>query len=250
MEKRKFRMLTIWVLALIILVVIILIFNSLRRSSHVVLPDYTPVSSAAVSSGEQPGEDGLMRVEITPQTVQTAIETLNRPAEYVRTMTIERLWGSGSGTEKVTVTAMNDLMRMDTELPGGRVRHTIRTEDMVYIWYDSEKTYYSGVSGSMTGDEEQGIPTYEDVLELPPQMIQTADYRTFADENCIYVETEENAEGSLLRYWVSVTSGLLVGAERLQDGTAVYRMAAYPVAETAPTASDFTLPDGTDIMDK
>ena len=44
-----------------------------------------------------------------------------------------------------------------------------------------------------------------------------------------------------------VTSGLLIGAERLQDGETVYRMAAQPVQERQPSPEDFTLPDGREL---
>ena len=71
-----------------------------------------------------------------------------------------------------------------------------------------------------------------------------ADYRAISGVNCIYVETAENADGYVERYWVGVDTGLLMAAERLVDEEPVYRMAALTVDMTAPTAADFTLPDG------
>ena len=47
-----------------------------------------------------------------------------------------------------------------------------------------------------------------------------------SDVRCIYVETAEDEWGYAQRYWVSVDTGLLVVAERLQKGETVYRMAA------------------------
>ena len=61
-------------------------------------------------------------------------------------------------------------------------------------------------------------------------------------------ETAEDAWGYAQRYWVSVDTGLLVVAERLQKGETVYRMAALEADQTAPPAETFTLPDGTDLL--
>lgn len=69
---------------------------------------------------------------------------------------------------------------------------------------------------------EQAIPTYEEILALPPETITQADYRTVSDVRCIYVETAEDEWGYTQRYWVSVDTGLLVVAERLYDGEPVY----------------------------
>ena len=49
----------------------------------------------------------------------------------------------------------------------------------------------------------------------------------------------------MLRYWVSVDTGLLVASEKLVDGETVYRMGALSVDLSTPTAADLTLPDGT-----
>ena len=118
-----------------------------------------------------------------------------------------------------------------------------------WIWYDSDRTAYSGPAGEITADEEQHIPTYEDVLDLKPNAIAAADYRVYSGQNCIYVETEPDPDGYVLRYWISVegmdSMGLLVGAEQLKDGQTVYRMTAQTVEGSGPTTKNFTLPDGT-----
>ena len=77
------------------------------------------------------------------------------------------------------------------------------------------------------------------------ESIAQADYRVISDVNCIFVETGELSGGTVLRYWVSVDTGLLVAAEKLVDGETVYRMGALSVDLSTPTAADLTLPDGT-----
>ena len=83
------------------------------------------------------------------------------------------------------------------------------------------------------------------MLALPVSQIEKADYRSLSGVNCIYVETGEDDDGYVMRYWVSVNTGLLAAAEWLQNGTTIYRMGAPSLDASGPTAADFTLPDGT-----
>lgn len=244
MNNRRFNAISGGFLVLIVLIVVLMMANGLRRTSHITLPD--PSASAAPSdSGAQSAEDAVIRVEVRPDTVQAAVETLARPASYIRVLTVERLWSGGSGTSQVTVTVDRGMTRTDVQSAAGQVRHAITDGTTTYIWYDDERTWYTGPAGDISADEEQSIPTYEDILSLTAEQIAAADYRVFDEAPCIYVETGEDDVGCVLRYWVSVDSGLLIGAEKLQNGTAIYRMAAQPVAENLPTEEAFTLPDGT-----
>ena len=54
-----------------------------------------PTPEASVSPGTDPAADGLVRVEVTPETVQNVIATLARPESYYREVTIEDFWGEG-----------------------------------------------------------------------------------------------------------------------------------------------------------
>jgi len=244
MDKRKFNVVTVSFIALIVLIVALLMASSLHRTAHIVLPE-AAVSASGGSSSLEPSDDAVVKIEITPKTVQAAVATLQRPDRYQRSLTVETIWSGGSNSEQVSVAVSGGMTRTDLTQPDGRVRHSITDGTTTYVWYDSSKTYYSGSAGDITADEEQGIPTYEDVLRLNTEQIVAADYRTFSDAECIYVETAADDAGYALRYWVSVKSGLLAGAEKQKDGTTVYRMAAQPVQGDSPGSSSFTLPDGT-----
>lgn len=174
--------------------------------------------------------------------------TLHRPEAYSRSVTVEYLWNGGSSTSEITVSASGGWSRTDRTLPDGQTRHAITNGETTYIWYNSETDVFTGPAGEISPDAEQTIPTYEDVLALAPEQIAQADYRMVSDVRCIYVETAEDDWGYVQRYWVSVDTGLLAVAERLQDGETVYRMAALTVDETAPDAKTFTLPDGTALI--
>ena len=244
--KRTQKLVTWGIVILVVLVVLLMLVSNLRRSSRVVLPD---TNTSAEGGGDLPAEGGALTVvEVTPETVQAAIETLHRPEAYSRTVTVEYLWTGGSGTIELSTAVSAPWTRVDRTLPDGQVRHTVTNGETTYIWYNSESDVFSGPAGDISPDAEQAIPTYEEVLALPPEQIAQADYRMVSDVRCIYVETAEDDWGYVQRYWVSVDTGLLAVAERLQDGETVYRMAALTVDETAPDAKTFTLPDGTALI--
>lgn len=248
MNKRKIGKFTAaGFAALILLVVAILLSNGLRRSSRIVLPDMTQQADGSAAPAEG-GGNTVAPVTVTPKTVQLAIESLHRPERYRRTITAERLWDGGSGTTRVTVSVDGGWTRTDSTPEGQQTRHTLTDGTSTYIWYGGQSRAYRCAAGAFSADEEQGIPTYEDVLALPVSQIETADYRSLSGVNCIYVETGEDENGYVMRYWISVDSGLLAAAEWLENGATIYRMAAPGLDAAGPTTADFTLPDGTVLI--
>lgn len=247
MDKRNLNWITWSFIILTVLVVIVMLGSTLHRTSYITLPA-SEASHGQTIGDPNTGSDVLTVVEVTPETVQYAIATLARPEAYRRTITIEQFWNGGSGTYEIAVTVSGRWIRTDRTMPDGRVRHTITDDETTYIWYNSEETVYTASAGDISADNEQSIPTYEDILELPGEEITAADYRAITGLNCIYVETAETAEGYALRYWVSVDTGLLVAAEKLLDGEPIYRMGAPAVDRSVPTEAEFTLPDGTVLL--
>lgn len=248
MDRRNLKWITWCFLAITVLTVALMLAGTLRRTTHITLPE---TGSMSGQMEETPGVSGdaLTVVDVTPETVQAAIETLARPQYYRRTVTVEQFWDGGSGTYETAVQVHAPWTRTDRVMPDGRVRRTIVGTEDAYIWYDNESSAYHTSAESVSADQEQAIPTYEDVLALPVESIVVADFRTVSDVECIYVETEETAGGYIMRYWVSVDTGLLVVAEKLLDGEPTYRMASLSVDLTEPTVWDFTLPDGTVLFE-
>ena len=245
MDKRKLNWITWGFIAVTMIVVVMMLMNTLHRPEHIVLPD-TSTASDQVAEDPDTVSNALTVVEITPKTVQSAIATLSRPEAYRRTVTVEQFWSTGSGSYETTVTVSGGWTRMDRTMPDGRVRHSIIGPEETCVWYNNEAEIYRSAVGAVSADNEQCIPTYEDILDLPVEAISTADYRVLSDIRCIYVEAAE--EDSQLCYWVSVDTGLLVAAEKLLDGQRVYRMEALTVDQTEPAATEFTLPDGTNFF--
>ena len=232
--------------ALLVLVVAFLLRVSLHRPTEVILAE----TGGAESGGDvvsDVGQESIRRVEVTPETVQLVIERLARPENYSRTVVVERYWSGGSGQSSAQVAVSGGWTRLDAT-GNGETRHVITGGGRSWVWYGEDEAYYAGAS-ALSADEEQSIPTYEDILLLDTSAIALADYRMLDTTNCIYVETYPDAGGYVERYWIAVENGLLAAAERAQGETAVYRMAGLSVESGTASAEAFTLPDGTMLHD-
>lgn len=247
MDKQK-RNRILWIFMVLMFIALGLMLNNmLHRTAHITLPAETGTEDPN-TQGSSTNNGMLTVVEITPETVQAAIATLSRPQNYQRTVTVEQIWSSGSAKSDLNVAVCEGWTRIDRTLPNGEARHTLTDGDTTYIWYNEETKFYTGAAGEISADNEQMIPTYENILDLPADTIVTADYREYFGINCIYVETAENPQGYALRCWVSVDSGLLVAAERISGEACVYRMTALTLDTTTPLDTQFRLPDGTMVF--
>ena len=243
MDRRRLNHITAVFLAAVVLVVALMLFHSFRSPPSLVLPEEQDSSQLPPDSGDQ--QEALGTVSVTPETVQTAIATLERPEQYRRSICVEQYWDDGSGSWDTSISTNGAWIRMDRTLASGRVRHSITDGSITYIWYDSEMRVFTSVADDITPDMEQSIPTYEDVLSLDAEQISQADYQVTDDYGgCIFVETAPDENGYALRYWVSLDSGLLAAAEKLQNGELIYHMWETAL-DLAPTFDgEFTLPNG------
>lgn len=243
MDRRRLNHITAVFLAAVVLVVALMLFHSFRSPPSLVLPEEQDSSQLPPDSGDQ--QEALGTVSVTPETVQTAIATLERPEQYRRSICVEQYWDDGSGSWDTSISTNGAWIRMDRTLASGRVRHSITDGSITYIWYDSETRVFTSVADDITPDMEQSIPTYEDVLSLDAEQISQADYQVTDDYGgCIFVETAPDENGYALRYWVSLDSGLLAAAEKLQNGELIYHMWETAL-DLAPTFDgEFILPNG------
>ncbi len=252
MDKRKLNWITWAVLAATIILAALMLGGSLNRTAHITLPPSTLPKDPAAENGGGDAGTALTVVEITPETVQSAVASLSRPEDYGRNVTIEYLWPGGSGKHELYTIVRGPWTRVDRGLPDGSTRISVTNGEETYIWYGYGEgaEVYSAPAGNISADDEQSIPTYEDILTLPPEDIVQADYRPLEALTCIYVETAADEAGYSLRYWVSVESGLLVQAEKLLGEDVVYRMTSLYVDETRYDASRFTLPGGRVLLEE
>lgn len=209
-----------------------------RRTAHITLPDSIGLTGTGGTDG-----GAAVPLDVTPETVQAVIATLSRSQHYRRTAKVRRTWSGGEQDTPVVVTVSGGWTRVDRTLPDGTTRHAVTNGLITYLWYGDGGSVAQVPAGAVSADNEQLIPTYEDVLRLPKERIALADYhRIESGINCIYVETtrEDNRKE---RYWIGVSTGLLVAAEMLLDDNSIYWMEAAEPEEPPPDA--FTLPDGT-----
>lgn len=242
MKKRRVSLIGAAFAVLIALVLLFLLRLTAHRPPAVVLPE-TGGAQGESDVIRDEGRNAIQRVEVTPETVQRVIERLARPDNYSRTLTIERYWSGGSGLTNATVYTGGGWTRVDVAEDGGETRHVITGDGRSWIWYGSDERVFTGAA-ALSADEEQSIPTYEEILLLDTERIAAADYRTFEEVNCIYVETAPDASGYVERYWVSVDSGLLVAAERRDGGRLIYRMTGLEADIGSAAEQEFRLPDG------
>ena len=250
MERRRRALFA----ALIAAIIVVAVFSSFalnfftgeRVEVHLADPSAQPGQGDTEGPGS--GDGSFVRVDVTPETVQSVIAALSRPASYYRQITIE-LWAGQSGEYHSVTTAQvwvdNGWIRSDITGPGGMVQHNLVGDGTHWRWYDDEEEYISFPAEEATADLVQRIPTYEDVLALDQEEITGAGYEDYGGLACVYVEVEQEELGSRERYWVASSSGLLVAAERVKGEQVVYRMTALTMESPAPMSSSFALPDST-----
>lgn len=247
MKKRRFSLLGVALAALALIVVLLFSRMSMERSHKVELAE-TDSTQDGDDKYARANREAIRRVEVTPQTVRFVVERLARPENYSRSVTVERFWNGGSGVTEIAARVASGWTRVDVTDENGTQRHVITGEGKSWIWYNDSKKVFSAAS-VLEADEEQSIPTYEDVLRREPASIAAADYRKLDELSCIYVETVADEMGYVERDWVSVESGLLVASERELNGELVYRMTALSSESGSVTTEAFALPDGTALFD-
>ena len=244
MGKRKMAYFHLGFAVLLIVIILILIQGTLRNTATIVLPEMPADSSSAEWNTSQ---NGLHVISISPQTVQAAISTLDRPVAYQRQQTVETFWSNGSGKSVSQVSVSGEYTRIDTTMADSSISHMLVSGGAIATWYDEEETWTTLYSSQFTADIAQRMLTYESVLALPKSSIMQADYRDHNGQYCIYVATEEDADGYAEQYWVSVENGLLIAAERAHFGKLVYRFSADQLETEEPESDLFLLPDGSTL---
>lgn len=206
-----------------------------------------PEPSQSIGPGGQDLPGGAVQVEVTPDTVQNVIRTLDRYTSYRRSVSVEYLSG-GEVISSLTAEVAVDggWTRCDVSEPGGRAEHSILNGDTRWIWYGGSRDYAQLSAGQAAPDLAQRLPTYEDVLVLDRSAISAAGYELREGLPCVYVEVIQPDLDYQERFWVSVESGLLVASETVKGEETVYRMRSYQVESPLSEIGDsFTLPDGT-----
>ena len=223
----------------------------LRRDSDVI-----PLPEAPVSS-EPPGEttpEVPDRIELTTETLHAIVSTLSRPDTYSRDVEVTTYWEDGQAVYHISVYVTEGMTSLRIISPINDEKRIIITQDALYIWYKDDPEPYIGDIGSTgddyrTSDEWQMLVTYEDLLALSQSDIIETEYIEFGGEDCIYAKFQAPLLGYTKVFYVSVDFGLLAAAEEYdRNGALVYTMTAGECAVGEADPEDFTLPDGTILL--
>ena len=250
--SQKKRVLFALIIAAVIVVAVFSSFaiNLIFRSNTTIeLPDVSENDSTEQNDPSASDEqNGFLLVDVTPETVQDVIRTLSRPESYQRTLTATLYWGDNeSSLTTLQVWQNGSVTRVESTPPTGLTQYNLMDQTHLYRWYEGSNSYVTLPLDMAEGDLVQHIPTYEDVLDLPMNAITEAGYEVKEGLPCIYVAATAG-ENSTDRYWISLSSGLLAGAERIQDDVLIYAMSSYaPVVTPCPSDVSFSLPDGTNL---
>ncbi len=248
MEDRKRTVIAV-IIACVVLVAVLYSFgqNLFIQTPELVLPD--PYASDHMGQVSANPEAGGIPVEVTPQTVQLVVASLTRFESYSRNVTAAYLQnGETVGTISAQVWVDDGWVRTDTMLPSGVMESSVVGDGKIWLWYDGSDEVYQTVADEHSADLTQRLPTYEDVLTLDASGITQADYVERDGQDCIYLEFEQPELGYLYRYWISVSSGLLIAAETEKAGELVYTMSSYGISSPLSEELEmFVLPDGTTL---
>ena len=233
--------------------IVVAMFASFGRSLFLVnipsvsLAQLNEDTSDGSDSSVQGQDDQFWQVDVTPETVQSIVASLSRPESYYRELTVETLWSDGSHSTSVQFWQDGGWSHTRQILPSGAVRHDLTGEDTTYYWYEGSERYRSFPADEYSADLTQHITSYEDVLDLDKDTITQTGYERRDVWPCVYLQVQVS-DTVVERYWISTDTGLLVSAEREQNGQLVYRMTAYTQVQTpCPTTASFALPDGTEL---
>ena len=202
-------------------------------TAPVVLPETSPY--AAPSPPE--GRGGLVPAKVTPETVQAVVATLSRPDGYSRRLQVVSSWLGGEAAWQVRVWHKGTAtrIRITPEAEGEPEKDVLILDKEIRIRYDGDERVFQSSAGSPAlTDALQLIPSYEDVLALEPGQIEEAGYVEQDGVWRILVAAREEPTGYLMRYYVSIETGLLEAADRMDGTDLIYSMRARQADLAAP----------------
>ena len=165
--------------------------------------------SSALPSGEDPARDAV--IDITTETVQTAISTLRRAEGYSRRLTVQSFWTGGSSTTEIDAHIRGEDVRLTVREGGAEVKHILIKGGEAWIWYEGEAGVWHGSAKDGDADAYQTLLTYEDVLSLDESAILDAGYTVWQGENCLFVRYTAGELGYEHLCYISDATGLLMG---------------------------------------
>ena len=254
MSSKRVRFVAIAGAAFVALVVIIslLVAKISQDTLYMALPE-TQAGSSDTQSGGSDTDDEIVRVEVTTETVQAVIATMQRPVSYWRQVQVTNYYGDESAVYDIEVCVLEQAKSV--EITGaGYTKNIILAGDMLYVWEDGEQDYYEAALDASEDSDRlvdmyQMILTYEDVLEVEASQITDAGYGELNGEMCIVVGYITQQLGYKTTCYISVEKGLVIAAEQYDADELIYSMSSSDFTTEIQDDSPFDLPDGANVLD-
>ena len=231
--------------AAIIVFIAILVAYTLNNpdadTPGVVLP--SPVTGGAISVNTEDYEKNRRRIEVTPETVQSAISSLTKAGDYSRAIYVERFSGvrSGSCVINVWIHGQNSRIGINN---GAVTKDILIAGDEIWIRYsDSQDLYYGHINEKTNNetDEYQSLISYEDISALDPAGIIDAGYTDHNGDNCIFAEYISGHLGYRNIVYISVDTGLIMGNEMYDGDYLIYKMTS-GIPDISTPGDEFFIP--------
>lgn len=245
MKPRTLRGILVFTVACVMLLLLAMYYFDETQLPVVELPS-APVGSDSLQSTDKLGQGQYTAAEVVPDTVQAVVTTLYRTENYSRNVTVERFWSGGGSTEKLECHVRGSDAHIVSSMTADP-KHTLILDDSLYIWYGSSQWEYVGIPSSaveygVAADEFAGMLTYEELLRLDKSDISEAGYTIFGDESCIWARYSSGPLGYISKVYISIGTGLLMGAERYDGDELIYRMSSDEPVVGIPADDWFTAP--------
>ena len=228
--------------AVVIIVVIVFFVKTLSSpdDSHAI-----NMPSPAVDSSGNTSDDGINRVEVTPETVKAVLGTLSRAESFSRTYSIKTYWDGGESESNLSYWQKGSNIRMSIS-QNETIRNILVIDNDLYVWYDGSsgifKSKLSESSVAREVDKFSGLVTYEDIMEVPQEDILNAGYDVHSGQSRIIVEYKSGELDYVNRLYISVDNGLLIAAEKYDGETLIYSMESDSPELSTPSDEIFAIP--------
>lgn len=244
MNKKEWPMLLfpVSVFAMIALILILLFVPDMSTTLINTVPEYPP-ELGTIDSNETLVSDA---VTVDKTNIKNLVAAMRRPSEYFSETQSILSHSKGSATYLRKTWVKGKLTRIDSLLSSGAVsERRIYSDKFVYIWAPSSRTYHKAARGDFRPDDDRMMMHYEDIINANDEDIATAQLTMYDGASCIYAEIRRPQSGYTERYWVSVSTGLLVYGQTLdKNGSVIYSITATQTDISTQSTDLFILPDG------
>lgn len=244
MNKKEWPMLLfpISVFAMIALILILLFVPDMSNTLINTVPEYPP-ELGTIDSNETLISDA---VTVDRTNIRNLVAAMRRPSEYFSETQSILSHSKGSATYLRKTWVKGSLTRIDSVSSSGTVSdRRIYSDDYVYVWTPNNRSYYKTARGDFHPDDDRMMMHYEDIINSDDEDIVTAQLTMYDGVSCIYAEIKRPQSGYTERYWISVSTGLLVHGQTLnKEGSVIYSITATQTDISTQGTDLFILPDG------